>query len=938
MRRVSKRIIGLLTALVLVLTCTAGILPTAAAEDTDGLDRSAEMLKAFGILPNINKKYGETIKRDELAYLIESILTGEAEAGESGTSGGSGTSGSSDKYTGFTNDIKKDDWVWEGADSEEESAAPETLKELTNTPFYDLRDTDDYCESIRTLYNMGIMCGSDGYYRPKERVTGYELVKVMVILLGGGKFAEGGFPTGYITAAQRTGLLQKLNIGDLNDFVTYGNYIKAIETMIESRSYKFSNGVFGEYEISENTFREDFLCISKVRGVMTTNGVSSVSGEMSIQESYVSIGDRYIKKPTSVYDGLLGLKVDAYYSENNDGDNEIKYICRGNNRELVIDAENISGYSRPYYTYYEGNNTKKVYCGSDTTVMYNGYLCEDYVTEDMVPTTGSVRLVDNDSDGTYDIAFVTNYTTLWVSINDSVNHVIHSNLDKEKIILDDYDTVTVYNSSGGTVEAEVIKRNDVLFAMPTKSTQTERKITIYINDYVVEGAVKNIKKDTIKVEDETYSLSAYAKDRKNELKLDKSYIFYFDPDGKVVVWEEKTDDGLKYGYMSKIGQQSGMDVSIVARIFDFTENKLINFAFADKVSVNDVKVKEEELLKSDVTAYLYDKSSGAAIMQVVRYKLNANKEITQIYTPDVVKDKLVTVYEKDDEFRVTYRDINGSFNSNKPLFYGSHKSTFWVNVPKADANATSAYYTTTFKHDDKVYLCAAYGTDETSLEADVLIRKTDTSASKTVTNVEADVLMITDIGSTVIDEDIYTSFSGATWKGDKEYYLEPGSDVADTSDYKIGDIIRVTADKDKRITSVERVYDCEEGMLCSGTGMYGTNPLCTSSDMAFISRSHLVHGVVEKMFDKGKYMRVRPYVYDSDDAGNRIKGEATGETYDLKSSMYTVYIMDLERNTVTKTTAEAAITDAESAKDGEGTELVVYNVWGTPEVIYMYKK
>lgn len=925
---VNRRIISLISAAAVLLSCVTGLSAAAAENTYTDADKKAEMLMAFSILPNDGKSYDETVKRDEFAYYISCLMRKSTEEAEQGSSD---SAGQADKYTGYTNDVKREEWVWDGEKTE--SKASETVIESTNTPFYDLRNTDEYYSSIEYVYNMGVMRGSDGYFRPKERLTGYEMLKVMVTLLGGGRYSGGDFPAGYLAAAEKTGLLKELKIGDLNAFVTYEKYVLSLDALLKSNAFKFRNGNFSELVISDKSFREDFLGIYKTRGVMTTNGVATVSVKQEAEEGYVSVDGMYLKDKTGMYESLLGYDVDAYYTD--DDETEIMYMCMsGSNREKLIDAEDIVSYSHPYYTYYEGNSTKKVYCGSDTTVMYNGFIDESYTEKDMMPKTGSVRLVDNNGDGKYELAFVTSYTTIWVSINDTVNNIIYDGLNKGSIKLDDYDKVIVRDTYSAAMDTDAIKRNAVLFVAPTKPARSDSSVTIIVSVNTAKGKVKSVTKDDVTLSDATYEFSAEA--GTNDIKLGESYTFYLDPNGRIAAWEKETADELLYGYLAKIGRsEKGLDTTVTAKIYVLADDDFATYKFADKARINDKRLKEDELFNSE---YLYDKTAGKPISQVIRYRVNADRRITELYTPDVVKDKLVTLYTAmNDSTSLVYRESPNAFMSQHPVFYGK-KDTVWLYVPKTDANDTDSYYIKKYKHDDYIYLNAAYGSDENSLEASLIIKKIDSAKSKTVDSEGAAVLLIKDISNVSINEEIYKAISCYTPSGEREYYLEEDSGLADTSAYRVGDLIRVVANENtNKIKSIERVFDCDKMVLTNDTSLFGTNPKSSYSDMHFISATHVFHGVAEKKYNNGEILNVRLFDYTTDSNGNITKNGLKDEAFNVKASMYSVYIIDKERNKIYKTTADEAILTAESAPDGNGTELIASNFWGSPRAIFIYE-
>ena len=162
--------------------------------------------------------------------------------------------------------------------------------------------------------------------------------------------------------------------------------------------------------------------------------------------------------------------------------------------------------------------------------------------------------------------------------------------------------------------------------------------------------------------------------------------------------------------------------------------------------------------------------------------------------------------------------------------------------------------------------------------------------------------------------------------------------MADTSSYRIGDLIRLTANANtNKVKSIERVFDCDKMIMTNETSLYGTNPKSSAADMHFVSNTHVAHGVAEKKFNNGEILNLKMFNYTQDASGNNVKDGFQDVSINIKASMFSVYLIDKERETVTKTTADDIVVDSESVSGGTGTEMVIYDFWGSPRSMYIYK-
>lgn len=102
--------------------------------------------------------------------------------------------------------------------------------------FSDIPENHWAYESILWTSSMGIMNGfDDGTFRPNDKVTYVQLIKMLDTILGYTTYAElnGGYPDGYILYARKIGLLSGISSFSNDDYVTRGDAAKLMGAALD---------------------------------------------------------------------------------------------------------------------------------------------------------------------------------------------------------------------------------------------------------------------------------------------------------------------------------------------------------------------------------------------------------------------------------------------------------------------------------------------------------------------------------------------------------------------------------------------------------------------------------------------------------------------------------------------------------------------------------
>ncbi len=349
----------------------------------------------------------------------------------------------------------------------------ETAKANANTAFTDVPADHWASGYIANASGMGIINGyGDGTFGPEDPVLYEQAVKMIMATLGYTPYAEhnGGYPTGYLAAAQRydVSLVANAAVGSEANRGTVAQLLaKAIDTplMIQNRwstdgtvDYVICDGQDKDNNYLYKTLMSENLGYVKIRGVVMENSVTAIDNNaktintedaakvrVALADTY-STNNKDFKENTngSFGDGIyeysflvagtdaedfLGQSVVFYAKKVNDTYEIVSMnVDTVRNSELVIAPDQFNSYNSSTYKfeyYKEGaNDTTTVLAGVNTNndsaleavpyVVYNGVggqtlgtVIGGYVDNlAACKAGGQIRLVDNDSTPGYDVIFV----------------------------------------------------------------------------------------------------------------------------------------------------------------------------------------------------------------------------------------------------------------------------------------------------------------------------------------------------------------------------------------------------------------------------------------------------------------------------------------------------------------------------------------------------
>ena len=343
-----------------------------------------------------------------------------------------------------------------------ETAAANTATVFTDVPA-------DYWASgyIALASNMGIVNGyGDGNFGPDDSVLFEQAVTMIMRTLGYEPYAStnGGYPTGYLAAAQRYGVTSGVSNAVSGTEANRGTIAQllynGIDTPIMGQSKWGTNGDI-EYTIYDGTGDLDYrtlmsenLGVVKIRGVVTSSDVASLNGSVDIDTSRdaratIKILDTYDSNNSDFasYKGytlrelenldlsetflvgdsdisdMLGRRVILYVVADEITDDYVIVSCTKDttaNQELSFTVAQYDGLDTAnnrtrleYYKNASDKDTTSVTLEDDAVVVYNNvgaYSINEIFGDSGLladkTISGQITLIDNDSTNGYDVVFV----------------------------------------------------------------------------------------------------------------------------------------------------------------------------------------------------------------------------------------------------------------------------------------------------------------------------------------------------------------------------------------------------------------------------------------------------------------------------------------------------------------------------------------------------
>ncbi len=656
-------------------------------------------------------------------------------------------------------------------------------------------DTENsaFINEINCVASSGYMNGyGDGIFAPDNEISTIEAATAILRMAGYKKLAEnnGGYPQGYIKFASATELFEDVTV---ENSLTYENLVKLVYNALFVPLVKVEGGSYTADE-DENvlTRRIDAECL---KGRITATAFTSLDDKDTASENHVTVtvdGEDYTLDASDLAtDDLLGLSAYFYIKD----ESELVAVEPLKNKYSSVKIERAGIVSVDEgLTVIEAikdaeSSAKKYTIDTKAEFIYNGKNCFEVTKDEIENINGNIRLVDCDRDGKYDIVYIWNYETYFVSSTNAAETIINDKKTGKFLKLDEQKTAVKYYKYGKIAEFTNIAENDVLSVATSKPVSGETLITINISPTSVEGILKQIGEVEITIDDNTYIMS---KDfNLDGISVGTKALFGINFMGEVCCYSKVYTTNKEYGYLVDAFEGEDDDGECYILKFLAESGNVERAVLAEKFNLNN----ERSTFDGVLSALTVD---GAIKKQLIAFNRNSDGEIIKLYTSgaetavsEETSYEKLTFNKKYTNLRFRRQTIQGEYitGTNTKIFLVAldrnselMEDSSGVYTPSTNPVA-DGYRPTTYIYDAGADLIAGA----------IVFEIPESSYSSMLGNVSTYSILVNRI-SKVIDEnnDEVTKVFGYLQGAEVSYIID---DSLDVSDWNRGDIRMLSASK-----------------------------------------------------------------------------------------------------------------------------------------------
>lgn len=691
------------------------------------------------------------------------------------------------------------------------------------SPFSDLKSNHEYYGDIITAYTLGLVSGTDGKIMPDDVITSGQAGVILMRVLG--YTAVGGADADNLSElASRKGLLCGASS------MTWENVVKILMNMLDEQTVNANyNGGAAVYDKTGMTVLEDYLDVHEYNGVLNGAADMYIGGSSYLGSDETDIGGIIYKTGDLDLRDSLGRRVKGYYKYDRDNDENVLLTVNDyNNKLLVIDAEDLKSYQNHKIEYYDGTKIKTASTDINLDVLYNYRGCDNFKADDMMIENGEVSLIDNDSDGKYDVAVIVSYNVYVIDSVDSRNQIIYLKyFDKSYAVdLNSNDkTVELGNEGGYDVDIRELTAGDVMCVYASKDGEYIRGVLCV---HEIRGDLNRIDEDDgktyITVDNEQYQLShECSRYQSAQLRIGISADFVLDVKGNIA-YIKLLGGNTCYAYVinAMMDEEEG---NVYFKLM-LEDGSFIKAAASSKCNIDGVSYNSAATLWGAIGGKDFSHqlvkcmiSSDGNVKRIETVGGTNNSDCLEMYYTDYDYSTGTPVKKKDSRkhYYKSYSNIIGN------RVHISQVDTVVMVVP--DGNQTDEKYykvLSDYFKDDIEYYVEAYRTNKENYTADVVVVYDDVSSDYSITNQNVGISVLDKYNLTVDDDNENTYLVSIFDNGSYQKYMTKDADIFKKVYGGItpmrGDIIRYEI-KDDRINKLELIYSAQKREMVAPTSV-----------------------------------------------------------------------------------------------------------------------
>ena len=251
-----------------------------------------------------------------------------------------------------------------------------------DTAFVDVPKDSWGAAAVQFAYDLGIINGyGDGTFGPDDNILEVDAVKIIVSALGRGLEAEasGGYPTGYLSIAQKLKLMSDYKGGEA----------KATRGFVSELIANALDVPIVEQNFTSNAFMENkgrtilaILGISRYEGMLTAVSGANIDDDENVLSDEVVISGRKFKTDENFSHEYIAEQVIAYIKNYGETDEKLlaMFTTKQTNKTLLVDSKDIMPETNlRKFVYIQDNKEKEIDIPTSISIVYNGTLIDSSI-------------------------------------------------------------------------------------------------------------------------------------------------------------------------------------------------------------------------------------------------------------------------------------------------------------------------------------------------------------------------------------------------------------------------------------------------------------------------------------------------------------------------------------------------------------------------------
>ncbi|MFA7636856.1 MAG: S-layer homology domain-containing protein, partial [Monoglobales bacterium] len=546
---------------------------------------------------------------------------------------------------------------------------------------------------VNTVASYGLMSGDSEYmFLPEKKASFNDGIKTLMGLLGYMKLGSqvGWSDAEYISRARQIGILKNIEVPKNNEITMY-TLAKMFVNMLDKPVLE-AESVVGQEVNFKTDKNNDYL---KARfgfynktGVVQAANFAALRGNDKLSENKVKIDDLIYNANGVDYSNFLGYTVHIIADSDITDSPNILYCDQAKSvEEVFINAEDIKSFSDYCMQYYENGNLEKVYIDTRCQVVLNGSTRNVYDENDLKPLAGSVKFVDADGDGNFELVFVTSILYYRVGgiyrddlLKDSITNNTVNLKDVKVSCFQDGKETDIYSLSRGAIIAVMPDALIYSSTVPSADNTNMKKLKVDVVTSNVTGKLSAVSENSCIIEGQSYKYSKYIKALIAGAYLSRPQFndentLYLNSEGIVVLSDrvsEAASGSRLYGYLIKVSFPRRAESNAFIKLYTHT-GEMKSFETAETFFINDVRTAVDDI---STTRQLF--VNGEVKPQFVSYKLDNEGKIKYLYLAKNRVDSQVS-------------DVNGNLITN-PYYQESGYVGYDEDEFSLNYKAASGYY------------------------------------------------------------------------------------------------------------------------------------------------------------------------------------------------------------------------------------------------------